>query len=284
MKRLNLSEYQLFRYPGGKRNLLRLPPFEKEVQELISGASEMYEMFCGAASVSLYAALRNPNIHITLVEADPLMSGFWHSIEFRHVEKLVEMLDEFPTTTEEALKEFNHLRATNPVSNIECAYQAVVFNRMSFSGILDASPIGGKNQTGKYDILCRFNPRLLAKKLRLLSDLLDNRVTVYEEDALWCLKTFGFKRDSAIYLDPPYVRVGDGLYPEKMTLSQHEELAHLLLKLKTPWLLSYNDCPEVREWYAGAQIVEIPVRYPIRVDVGWIEKKELLIKPHAASK
>lgn len=69
------------------------------------------------------------------------------------------------------------------------------------------------------------------------------------------------------YLDPPYFLDGDsktfvGLYPHRNFPIHHKGFRHdklrdLLLKHKGGFILSYNDCSTIREWYEG-----IPFKTP----------------------
>lgn len=71
-----------------------------------------------------------------------------------------------------------------------------------------------------------------------------------------------FKKD-ALYLDPPYFLPGDrennkmhsGIYPMKNFPVHHdgfdhEKLRDLLYDHEGPFVLSYNDCSEIRKWYS----------------------------------
>ena len=66
-------------------------------------------------------------------------------------------------------------------------------------------------------------------------------------------------KNSFLYCDPPYYLSGDmfiGMYPHRNFPIHHNGFRHdllrdLLVKHKGGWILSYNDCPEVRELYKG---------------------------------
>lgn len=65
--------------------------------------------------------------------------------------------------------------------------------------------------------------------------------------------------DDFLYLDPPYLLSGDstvnqgfypnGNFPIYHNSFDHERLRDLLHNHKGDFLLSYNDCPTIREWY-----------------------------------
>ena len=63
-----------------------------------------------------------------------------------------------------------------------------------------------------------------------------------------------------VYLDPPYYTVGHTLYPVSMSPDEHLKLSEELRR-RTNWVLSYDDCPEVRSMYDYAKIYEYPMWY-----------------------
>lgn len=67
-----------------------------------------------------------------------------------------------------------------------------------------------------------------------------------------------------LYCDPPYYledgQTFTGMYPHRNfpihhANFDHEALRDLLLEREGGFVLSYNDCPTIREWYADCQIV-----------------------------
>ena len=61
------------------------------------------------------------------------------------------------------------------------------------------------------------------------------------------------------YCDPPYV--GVAFYQHNFTDQQFVELAAHLSSLKGRFLLSINDCPQAREWFAAFNRREIAFTY-----------------------
>ncbi len=83
--------------------------------------------------------------------------------------------------------------------------------------------------------------------------------------------------DMFCYLDPPYWN-GQKLYGRKGDMHDgfdHEGLAHRLWR-RNGWVLSYNDCPEVRALYRGYCIVEPDWTYGMSGN-GNRRSRELLI-------
>ena len=67
------------------------------------------------------------------------------------------------------------------------------------------------------------------------------------------------RKGALFYLDPPYVGT-EGYYDGPFTPEDHKRLRAALESLKSRFILSYNDCPEVRELYKGYTIERIERR------------------------
>lgn len=96
-----------------------------------------------------------------------------------------------------------------------------------------------------------------------------------------------FKNDF-LYLDPPYYLEGDskmftGIYPQRNFPIHHKGFNHellkdLLLKHKGQFILSYNDCSTIRNWYKDFKIIEVQWQYTMgqgetRIGKNRIEKQ-----------
>ena len=84
--------------------------------------------------------------------------------------------------------------------------------------------------------------------------------------------------DAFLYLDPPYYVKGGELYQHAFQHEDHLRLAACLERSTNPWLLSYDDAPEIRELYKFAEIRSVSLNYTIS---GAREKSELLICPRS---
>ena len=59
--------------------------------------------------------------------------------------------------------------------------------------------------------------------------------------------------ESFFYCDPPYYATEDYYKDVGFTTSDHERLADCLAGIEGKFLLSYNDCPEIRDLYDGPE-------------------------------
>lgn len=80
-------------------------------------------------------------------------------------------------------------------------------------------------------------------------------------------------RRDFLYCDPPYYLDGDskmfrGIYPQRNFPVHHNGFDHAALRdhlhnHRAGFILSYNDCATIREWYAEFKIVEVQWQYTL---------------------
>lgn len=260
-----------FRYPGSKNKLL--PIINEYIDLMIGSKNSFCDVFVGGGSVLLNVAQRYPNIQLLANDKDYWIYCFWKvvaSIDTSKLALLLGLMEAHPT-----LELFYKLREEATDDEIRCAYKAIFFNRTTFSGILSSGPIGGKEQQSKYTVDCRYNAKKLKEKILACHKLLSGRTIIENKD---CSK-YDILNQTNIptYLDPPYYQKGAALYPEKMVYSDHKNLAYIL-DMKSNWVLSYDDCPEIRNLYANNQIIDLAARYCINGKKDdWKDKNELII-------
>lgn len=260
-----------FRYPGAKNKLL--PILLEHLIPLIDKQSEFIDVFVGGGSVLLEIAQKYPKIQLYANDKDYWMYCFWKIVagdDSLKLQALLKLVDTTPT-----LELFYKLRETKSTDEIGCAYRAIFFNRTTFSGIFYSGPIGGKEQKSKYTIDCRYNAKKIKSKIIECNKLLANRTIVSNLDFSQ-LKPL-IETNIPAYLDPPYYDKGDALYIEKMNHSDHENLSNILSK-RNNWVLSYDDCKEIRDFYSNSQIIDLAARYCINGKKdSWEHKNELVI-------
>lgn len=263
-----------FRYPGGKSKML--PILMEQIDKWMPDETAFTDAFVGGGSVTLEVATKYPKVDILLNDKDVWMYSFWDIVCGSSTDLLADLLSliDQPVT----LEQFYKLRAVKDPDKLQCAYNAIFFNRTTFSGILKSGPIGGKNQTSKYKVDCRYNAIKIKKKIKEINKLLSGRTFVDNKDINDYL-TYR-SNQGVIYLDPPYVKAGKSLYTEYMTLVEHEKMAQLL-NAKSKWILSYDDAPEIRKLYSKNQIIDLSARYCINGKKNnWEHKNELIILPY----
>ena len=276
----NLTSF--LRYPGGKRKLL--PVIMKYLSPLLNTKNIFCDAFVGGGSVLIEVAKQYPNHQLFINDKDYGIYCIWKLLasgsdtDFNDLLKLIKI--------EPTIEYFYQLRDTNPTNIVESAYQAIFFNRCCFSGInitrvknnktFTSNPIGGKEQNSKYKVNCRYNSKKLLSQLTDVRNLLKNRTVVYNQDINLLMANLP---DLVLYCDPPYWYKADQLYNTYMVESEHQQLADVLQN-KQSWVLSYDNCKEIRDLYAWANLIEIDAKYSINSNnEEWKNCKELLIVP-----
>ena len=117
------------------------------------------------------------------------------------------------------------------------------------------------------------------RKLFGLIKELENRmanVVVENQDFETLIKHYD-RPDSFFYADPPYFS-SEGMYEVGFGWDDHVRLRDTLKCIKGKFLLSYNDCEEIRELYEGFSLLDFSRTHAMvqRYEAGR-EFKELLI-------
>ena len=69
---------------------------------------------------------------------------------------------------------------------------------------------------------------------------------------------------SLVYLDPPYYGKGRDLYPNYYKPEDHDAIARVLHRRRGPWILTYDDCVEIRRLYKAQRILRSELSYSAR--------------------
>lgn len=86
-------------------------------------------------------------------------------------------------------------------------------------------------------------------------------------------QTLTMHSNTFLYCDPPYYLHGDsrmfrGIYPQRNLPVHHDNFNHaalrdLLHNHKAGFILSYNDCKTIRDWYSNFRIIEVQWQYTL---------------------
>ena len=256
------------RYPGGKNKLARF--IASACKE--NGITGHYvEPYAGGASVALYLLLNEYVKEITINDLDRSVYAFWYSI-LHYPEEFCSMIK----NTKVNVRNWKWLKSIQ--SEIEpdifsLGFSTFFLNRTNRSGILNGGIIGGKNQTGKYKLDCRFNKTNLIDRIKRIVEYKD-KITVRGIDAKdLILEIRGEKRDNMlIYFDPPYFVKGPSLYMNSYTENDHEAIANEIMTIRdAKWIVSYDNVPEIQKIYQKYRNRKFPIAYTAR-DVKYQEE------------
>ena len=139
----------------------------------------------------------------------------------------------------------------------EQAVAYFVINRCSFSG---ATLSGGFSRES-------MKSRFTESSIDRLRDVDTSKITIENKNGVDFIESYSSISDdktTLMFIDPPYyLGKGSKLYGNKgdvHTEFNHEEL-HFVLKTKTRWVLTYNDCEYIRTLYSNFIIIDVAWAY-----------------------
>ena len=225
------------RYPGGKNRAV------KTIFSYIPKAeTKLCSPFLGGASIELACSTKMQVYGYDIFS--PLID-FW-KVLLNDKENLVKSVRKyFPLSK----PKFYNLQKTYTrlESPLERAAAFFVLNRASFSG----TTLSGGMSPG--------HPRFTESAIERLQNF---EVSNFEPECADYRDIIPQHDDAFLYLDPPYLN-GQALYGLKGNTHKsfdHQALSELILK-KKKWIMSYNDCPEIREYYKDNTIIPLEWGY-----------------------
>lgn len=260
------------RYPGGKSRAIKF------LYQYFPNYFKIYkEPFFGGGSVGIYIAQIMKNTKIYANDLNYELYCFWHSLKMhpnKLIEGIIELKNKFKIGKE--LYDFILYRRNFNLSTLERGIDFFILNRITFSGIVDS---GGFSQKA-------YESRFTMSSI----DRLKNTHKIIKNFNFSCDNFFDFihfnssnQKDTFIFLDPPYYSsVKSKLYGKKGILHSnfnHEKFRNYLYKIKSKFLLTYDNCDYIRELYKDFYTLEWDLQYGMnnykqkKADIG----KELLI-------
>lgn len=255
------SNYTPLRYPGGKA---KLGPFLGELFRLNSLVGGVYaEPYAGGAGAALHLLFRGYASKIFLNDIDRGVIAFWRAVLSRN-EQFAEKIAKVPLTVAEWDRQREVYRDGH--AGFDLGFAFFYLNRTNRSGIMNGGIIGGRSQSSEWGIDARFNRADLAARVRAIGTM-KRSITVTRKDALAFLDNVpemiaGSK--ALVYLDPPYFMKGPDLYPNFYSAKNHADIAKYLKRFAAPWLLTYDDCDQVRHLYRHFVVRESELSYSAR--------------------
>lgn len=247
------------RYPGGKSSMADLLSQIRKLNQL--GNLPIAEPFAGGAGASLKLLYLEDSPYIHINDKDSSIFNFWWSLLNKNREFLATM-SEKRVSMAEYYRQWEIYRNPKRYSRLEHGFATFFSNRCNRSGIIiNGGPIGGHEQTGKWKLNARFNKSGLAQRCLKVSEYSD-RISLSSLDGITFLEQN--KQHSKFYfIDPPYFTKGPTLYLNLLDKNYHENLSATLKGMNdVPWVLTYDDCPEIRKLYKGwTKIRPFSLRY-----------------------
>lgn len=244
------------RYPGGKSSFTRLLAEFIELNNLQDGV--YVEPYAGGAGAGLNLLFSERVNNIIINDADRFIYLFWKSILF-DTERFIKLINDTPISIDEWQRRKQILENVQYHSELEIAFSIFYLNRCNRSGILNAGPIGGHSQNGRWRLDARFNKKELIRRIEKIA-LFNSRIAIYNLDAIefieQCVLPLAVPNNRLlVYLDPPYYSKGDQLYLNYYTAEDHVTLAEFInVQFGFKWIISYDNVPQINQLYSERAI------------------------------
>ena len=189
---------------------------------------------------------------------------------------MIALVQNTPINLEE--REKQKARYLDPKSTaLNDGFATLYLNRVNYSGVLFAGPLGGRSQSSAYGIGCRFNKESIIQRIRDVGAL-HSRIRLYNYDANdLIIRELARENIHCFYnIDPPYVIKGKSLYSVCFSDQDHRDFYNTVRQHleDVPWIITYDDCALVREIYATYRIHEYELFHSAHYRV---KGKELVI-------
>ena len=246
------------RFPGGKA---RLEPLLTRIIQASGFQDCRYvEPYAGGAGAGLSLLRRGTVSSIQINDASPAISAFWRSV--------LETNSDFCDRVASVRLDVDMWRAQKKIlsessnaSTLDLGFAAFYLNRTNRSGIIGSGGvIGGLAQAGKWKMGARFNRDGLIERIQWIGSQRD-RIRVTDYDAVALLMALDDSIETFVYLDPPYYHNAERLYDQWYQPEDHTTGCQAVKRLPHPWVVSYDDCPEIRKLYEGVRMRKLSLRY-----------------------
>lgn len=251
------------RYPGGKTCLYDLTAHILRLNKLERG--HYAEPYAGGAGLALTLLFEAHVSDIHLNDVDRSVWAFWDSVLNRS-DELVELISSTPID----MPQWHYQRSVylNPqdFDDLALGFSMFFLNRTNRSGIVKgAGVIGGQDQQGAYKIDCRFNRAELVRRVRRIAKY-RSRIHLHRLDALDFMNLMDDRLPgrSLFCIDPPYFNKGSSLYTSFYNPDDHAAVSQAVLGLERPWMLTYDNTPEISQLYKARRQFSFDVNYSVQ--------------------
>lgn len=250
------------RYPGGKS---QLAPFVIELLRRNDLFGAVYaEPFAGGAGIAWKLLFDGYASEVWINDIDPSIHAFWNSVLYK-TDDLCELIEKTEVSIDEWHRQ-KSIQTTGRVASLALGFSTFFLNRTNRSGILKAGVIGGMAQAGDWKLDCRFKKEDLIAKIQRIA-LYKEQIQLTRLDALHFVKETckRLPKISLLNIDPPYYSKGPELYCSFYSHDDHVLLSRAIKKLKKPWMLTYDNAPEIRSLYEDMPTVVQQLTYYAQV-------------------
>lgn len=225
------------------------------------GDRAIAEPFAGGAGASLSLLYLEEAHNIYINDADRAIYDFWWALMNRP-KAFLDLVSNTQVNISEWKNQRDIYRARGRLPRVRRGFATFYLNRCNRSGIImNGGPIGGIGQVGKWKLNARYNREDLIRRCEKVIEYRD-RISVSCADGIKFVESLDPKA-TFFFVDPPYFEKGPTLYLNALSVAYHEALAAQLKSMSdAAWVLTYDDCTEIRRLYSGwATIRPFSLRY-----------------------
>ena len=238
------------RYPGGKSRHTA-----KILRYFLSDEKDYREPFIGGGSVYLASGFN----HAWINDIDQGVYDLWRLVK-TDPESLIEMLKNHteiiqhfkePQRIKKAIGLWRSIQDDVHHDLVPAGYRFIFLNKTCFNGVQSGGPTGGMHQTGDYNLASRWSLNTTIKRIREANTVMqDCQVTNVD----WLEVVKDANKNTAVYLDPPYLEKGSQCYEFAFTEEQHASLAKWAAETPARYVITVDDCELIRTIYQGQGI------------------------------
>ena len=251
----------VLRYPGGKSKVA-----QKIVSLIPPNIKEFREPMVGGGSVALVLKQTLPHVKVWINDIDYDLVCFWRTLR-DHPEELIRELKRIKAGCKDGRRLFEELSSQEGGSEFERAVRFFVLNRISFSGTTYS---GGFSQQAFEKRFTQSSIERLRKASEIIQDF---KITHGDYEPL----LFEEGEGVFIFLDPPYYSTANSrLYGRRghlHTSFDHQRFAENMKKCRNLWLITYDDCEEIRKLFSFTYIYSWEIQYGMSAKKG----REILV-------
>ncbi|MCM3716596.1 DNA adenine methylase [Alkalihalobacillus oceani] len=213
-----LKRLSVLRYPGGKSKVIDY--LYSHLQ--LARTKTLVSPYTGGGSFELAMLHAGAIEHLHLNDLDTGVFALWYLMK-HYPDELIQRLEIFRPTHQDffqaqaLIKDHYH-----GADLVDAAWAALIVNRLAYSGIAKANPLGGRHGSHA-QLLQRWNPADLIRRIKRIHAMSD-RITITNEDAYELIEEAYWDQQSTIFIDPPYFRKGKDLYPCYYEKDEHLNL------------------------------------------------------------
>lgn len=241
------------RYPGGKTRAI------KSIDPQVPNFIEYREPFIGGGSVFAHIKQTFDGEKHWINDLNYDVYLFWKYAKDNN-EEFVNKVKRIKNGCKDGKKLYNYYKGNwDEFFDIERAVRFFILNRITFSGTIDS---GGYSEESFQKRFTESSINRLAK----LEDLLTG-TKITNVDFEDVVKEPG--EDVFLFLDPPYYSISKSKNKSKFygkngklhSNFDHERFASIMKNCDHKWLITYDDCKEVRELFDFAQVIPWSLQY-----------------------